>query len=70
MAIDRSNEDRTKKFDKGVEPMNAKEIEALQHIKESLEEFPDCMMAQYIQAEDLKTLVKFIERSTKKPCDK
>ena len=50
--------------------MNAKEIEALQRVKESLEEFPDSRMAQYVTAEDLKTLLKLVEKCTKKPCDK
>ena len=66
MAEYGSYEDRTK----GVEPMNNQEQEALQRVKESLEEFPDSRMAQYVTADDLKTLLRLIERSTKKPCDK
>lgn len=42
------------------------EQEALQRIKEMLEEFPDSRIAQYIQAEDLKALVKLIEKNAKK----
>ena len=70
MAEYRSYEDRTKKSYRGVEPMNAVEKAALDRIRESLEEFPDSRMAQYVTAEDLKTLLRLIERSTKKPCDK
>ena len=70
MAEHRSYEDRTKKSYRGVEPMNAAEKAALDRIRESLEEFPDSRMAQYVTAEDLKTLLRLIERSTKKPCDK
>ena len=44
--------------------MNAKEIEALQRVKESLEEFPDSRMAQYVTAEDLQTLLKLVEKIT------
>ena len=50
--------------------MNAVEKAALDRIRESLEEFPDSRMAQYVTADDLKTLLRLIERSTKKPCDK
>jgi hypothetical protein len=70
MAEHRSYEDRTKKSYRGVEPMNAAEKAALDRIRESLEEFPDSRMAQYVTAEDLKILLRLIERSTKKPCDK
>lgn len=49
--------------------MNAAEKAALDRIRESLEEFPDSRMAQYVTAEDLKVLVKLIEKCTKKPCD-
>ena len=70
MAEHRSYEDRTKKSYRGVEPMNAAEKAALDRSRESLEEFPDSRMAQYVTAEDLKTLLRLIERSTKKPCDK
>ena len=62
MAEYGSYEDRTK----GVEPMNNQEQEALQRVKESLEEFPDSRMAQYVTSEDLRTLVKLIEKSAKK----
>ena len=70
MAEHRSYEDRSKKSYRGVEPMNAAEKAALDRIRESLEEFPDSRMAQYVTAEDLKILLRLIERSTKKPCDK
>ncbi len=70
MAEHRGYEDRTKKSYRGVEPMNKQEQEAMKRVKESLEEFPDSRMAQYVTAEDLKTLLRLIERSTKKPCDK
>ncbi len=46
--------------------MNKQEQEALNRIKESLEEFPDSRMAQHIAAGDLKVLVKFIEKCAKK----
>lgn len=46
--------------------MNAAEKAALDRIRESLEEFPDSRMAQYVTAEDLKTLLRLIEKSTKK----
>ena len=46
--------------------MNTKEKEALQRIKEMLEEFPENRMVQYVAAEDVKTLINFIEKSTKK----
>lgn len=60
MAEYGSYEDRTK----GVEPMNKQEQEALQRVKESLEEFPDSRMAQYVTAEDLQTLLKLVEKIT------
>lgn len=44
--------------------MNKQEQEALARIRESLEEFPDSRMAQYVTAEDLRTLLKLVERST------
>ena len=66
MAEYGSYEDRTK----GVEPMNKQEQEALQRIKEMLEEFPENRMVQYVTAEDVKTLLKLVEKCTKKPCDK
>lgn len=46
--------------------MELREQEALSRIKESLEEFPDSRMAQYVTAEDLRTLLKLIEKCTKK----
>lgn len=46
--------------------LRKQEQEALQRIKESLEEFPDSRMAQYVTAEDLRILVKLIEKSAKK----
>ena len=46
--------------------MNAAEKAALDRIRESLEEFPDSRMAQYVTSEDLRTLVKLIEKSAKK----
>lgn len=46
--------------------MNKQEQEALARIKESLEEFPDCRMVQYVLTEDLKLLLKIIEKCTKK----
>ena len=66
MAEHRSYEDRTKKSYRGVEPMNAAEKAALDRIRESLEEFPDSRMAQYVTAEDLKTLLKLVEKCVKK----
>ena len=44
--------------------MNKQEQEALQRVKESLEEFPDSRMAQYVTAEDLKTILKLVEKMT------
>lgn len=46
--------------------MNAAEKAALDRIRESLEEFPYSRMAQYVTSEDLRTLVKLIEKSAKK----
>lgn len=46
--------------------MNAKEKEALQKIKELLQEFPDERYTPHVTREDLETLVKLIEKSTKK----
>ena len=66
MAEHRSYEDRTKKSYRGVEPMNAAEKAALDRIRESLEEFPDSRMAQYVTAEDLRTLLKLVEKNAKK----
>ena len=70
MAEYGSYEDRTKKSYRGVEPMNAAEKAALDRIRESLEEFSSERYAQHVTAEDLKILLRLIERSTKKPCDK
>ena len=44
--------------------MNTAEKAALDRIRESLEEFPDSRMAQYVTAEDLKTLLKFVDKMT------
>ena len=66
MAEYGSYEDRTK----GVEPMNKQEQEAMQRVKKSLEEWSGQRYAQHVLAEDLETLLRLIERSTKKPCDK
>ena len=63
----RSNEDRFEGIQRGAEMMELKkhEKEALQRIKESLAEFPDNRMVQYVTAEDVKTLIKLIEKSAK-----
>lgn len=66
MAEHRSYEDRTKKSYRGVEPMNAAEKAALDRIRESLEEFSSERYAQHVTAEDLKTLLKLIEKNAKK----
>ena len=50
--------------------MNAAEKAACNRIRESLEEFSSERYAQHVTADDLKTLLRLIERSTKKPCDK
>ena len=50
--------------------MNKQEQEAMQRVKESLEEWRGQRYAQHVLAEDLETLLRLIERSTKKPCDK
>ena len=50
--------------------MNAAEKAALDRILESLEEWSGQRYAQHVLAEDLETLLRLIERSTKKPCDK
>lgn len=44
--------------------MNKQEREAVDRIRESLEEFPDSRMAQYVTAEDLRTLLKLVEKIT------
>jgi hypothetical protein len=46
--------------------MNKQEQEALKRIKESLCEFPDNFMAQYIRKIDLEILVKMVEKCVKK----
>lgn len=46
--------------------MNKQEQEAVDRIKQSLEEFPDQRMAQYIVAEDLIILIKLLEKNAKK----
>ena len=46
--------------------MNAAEKAALDRIKESLEEFSSERYAQHVTAEDLKTLLKLIEKCAKK----
>ena len=46
--------------------MNMAEKEALDRIRESLEEFPESRMAQYVTAEDLRTLLQLVEKCTKK----
>lgn len=46
--------------------MNAAEKAALARIKESLEEFSSERYAQHVTAEDLKTLLKLIEKNAKK----
>ena len=46
--------------------MNMAEKEALDRIRESLEEFPESRMAQYVTAEDLRTLLKLVEKCTTK----
>ena len=70
MAEYRSYEDRTKKSYRGVGPMNAAEKAALDRIRESLEEWSGQRYAQHVLSEDLETLLKIIEKCTKKPCDK
>lgn len=46
--------------------MNKQEQEALARIKESLEEFSSERYAQHVTAEDLKTILKLVEKCTKK----
>ena len=50
--------------------MNAAEKAALDRIRESLEEWSGQRYAQHVLIEDLETLLKIIEKCTKKPCDK
>ena len=50
--------------------MNTQEQEAMQRVKESLEEWSGQRYAQHVLAEDLETLLRLIKESTKKPCDK
>jgi len=44
--------------------MNAAEKAALDRIRESLEEFSSERYAQHVTAEDLKTLLKFVDKMT------
>ena len=44
--------------------MNAAEKSALDRIRESLEEFSSERYAQHVTAEDLKTLLKFVDKMT------
>ena len=53
-----------------VKIMNAAEKAALDRIRESLEEWSGQRYAQHVLSEDLETLLKIIEKCTKKPCDK
>jgi outer membrane protein assembly factor BamD (BamD/ComL family) len=46
--------------------MNIQEKEALQRIQELLYDFPDERYTPHVTREDLETLVKLIEKSTKK----
>ena len=46
--------------------MNKQEQEAVSRIKESLEEFSSERYAQHVTADDLKTLLKLIEKNAKK----
>lgn len=46
--------------------MNAKEIEALDRIKELLGEYPDERYCPHVLREDLAALVKLIEKNAKK----
>lgn len=46
--------------------MNAAEKAALDRIRESLEEFSSERYAQHVTAEDLRTLLKLVEKCTKK----
>lgn len=50
----------------GLAMIKQQEQEAIDRIRESLEEFPDSRMAQYVTAEDLKTLLKLVEKCVKK----
>ena len=68
MAEYGSYEDRFEGIQRGAEMMELKkhEKEALQRIKEMLEEFPENRMVQYVTAEDVKTLLKLVEKCVKK----
>ena len=46
--------------------MNKQEQEALDRIRESLEEWSGQRYAQHVLAEDLETLIKLIEKCAKK----
>ena len=46
--------------------MNKQEQEAIKRIKESLNEFPDNRMAQQITSEDLRILIRLLEKNAKK----
>lgn len=50
----------------GLAMIKQQEQEAIDRIRESLEEFPDSRMAQYVTAEDLKILLKLVEKCVKK----
>lgn len=46
--------------------MNAAEKAALDRIRESLEEFSSERYAQHVAADDIRTLLKLVEKCTKK----
>ncbi|NLD32278.1 MAG: hypothetical protein GX662_08480 [Trichococcus flocculiformis] len=46
--------------------MNKQEQEAIKRIKESLNEFPDNRMAQQVTSEDLRILIRLLEKNAKK----
>ena len=46
--------------------MNKQEQEAIMRIKESLNEFPDNRMAQQVTSEDLRILIRLLEKNAKK----
>lgn len=46
--------------------MNTKEKEALQNIKELLQEFPDERYTPHVTREDLETLLKLVDKNAKK----
>lgn len=45
--------------------MNKQEQEAIMRIKESLNEFPDNRMAQQVTSEDLRILIRLLEKNAK-----